>query len=174
MISWTCLYAFHVQYSVPGAVNDLTVITAERSAVLLASPPDERSGIVIYYEVLYGIVGSANLTLNISTDDEYLNGTIGSLLPFSNYEFLVRSCTITECGPISNVVMEMTLEDGELHLAYQMTCMQIKVVWRWQKSVATFIIFLCHNCFSETWILESICFMAHVLAHDGNYIILLS
>lgn len=80
----------------------------------MASPPDERNGIIIYYEVLYGIVGSANLTVNITTDDEYLNGTIESLLPFSDYEFLVRSCTIDGCGPISNVVIEMTLEDGEL------------------------------------------------------------
>ena len=102
--------------SVSGAVTDLRVTTAEQSAVLMASVPTVTNGIIRYYEASYGVVGSDNDTVNITTDDQSLNGTIEMLLPFTNYTFSVRACTIAGCGPISNVVTEMTLEDGELTL----------------------------------------------------------
>jgi len=97
---------------VPEAVADFMVETTERSALLLANPPDVTNGIVIYYLISYQLVGSVNvITMNFTTTDMSLNTTLTSLLPFTNYTFSVRPCTIAGCGPAS-INTRSTLEDG--------------------------------------------------------------
>jgi len=105
---------FHNYYSlVPEAVTDFMVVTTERSTLLLANPPDVTNGIVIYYLISYQLVGSLNvMMMNFTTTDMSLNTTITSLLPFTNYTFSVRPCTIAGCGPASNRATTSTLEDG--------------------------------------------------------------
>jgi len=88
------------------------VETTERSALLLASPPVVTNGIVIYYLISYQLVGSVNvIVMNFTTTDMSLNATLTSLLPFTNYTFSVRPCTIAGCGPAS-INTRSTLEDG--------------------------------------------------------------
>ena len=98
----------------PEAVIDFTVETTERSALLLANPPDVTNGIVIYFQVSYDIVGSGNdMEMNFSvTNNMQLNDQIRNLLPFTQYTFSVKACTITGCGPPSVNIMRSTLEDG--------------------------------------------------------------
>ena len=103
--------------TVSGAVSDLMVTTAERSALLMASQPPMSNGIIMLYIVSYNVNGSTNImTMNFTTDYQRLNGTVGSLLPFTNYVFTVRACTAAGCGPPSVNVTEMTLEDGKMTL----------------------------------------------------------
>ena len=90
------------------------VETTERSALLEASPPDVTNGIVIYYLISYQLVGSVNvMMMNLTTTDMSLNSTLTSLLPFTNYTFSVRPCTIAGCGPASNNLTAPTLQDGK-------------------------------------------------------------
>ena len=93
------------------------VTTAERSALLVASPPPVSNGIIILYIVSYNVNGSTNiLTVNFTAVNQQLNSTVGSLLPFTNYVFTVRACTTAGCGPASDNVTAMTLEDGKMAL----------------------------------------------------------
>ena len=93
------------------------VTTAERSALLEASPPPVSNGIIINYIVSYNVNGSTNtVTINFTTVNQQLNSTVGSLLPFTNYVFTVTACTIAGCGPPSESVTVMTLEDCKLTL----------------------------------------------------------
>ena len=109
---YSTLHVLHSILVVPEAVTDFMVETTERSALLLASPPDVTNGIVIYYLISYQLVGSVNVTMmNFTTTDMSLNTTLMSLLPFTNYTFSVRPCTIAGCGPASNNITS-TLEDG--------------------------------------------------------------
>ena len=94
------------------------VTAAERSALLEASPPPVSNGIIINYVVSYYVNGSANMmTMNFTAVNQYLNSTVGSLLPFTNYIFTVRACTTVGCGPTSENITAMTLEDGKLVLS---------------------------------------------------------
>ena len=90
------------------------VETTERSALLRASTPDVPNGIVIYYQVLYDIVRSSNtMRMNFSTTNNMrLNDELRNLLPFTQYTFSVRACTIAGCGPASVDMFRTTLEDG--------------------------------------------------------------
>ena len=93
------------------------MIAAERSALLEASPPPVSNGIIISYVVLYNVNGSANMmTMSFNAVNQNLSSTVGSLLPFTNYIFTVRACTIAGCGPSSDSVTAMTLEDGKFAL----------------------------------------------------------
>ena len=97
------------------------VITAERSALLEASPPPVTDGIIIVYITSYYVNGSSDvMTINLTAVNQHLNATVGSLLPFTYYVFSVRACTSARCGPPSGEVIEMTLEDGKI-----MLCMYI-------------------------------------------------
>ena len=96
---------------------DLRVTTAEQSALLEASPPPISNGIIIIYTVSYNVNGSTNMiTINFTAVNQQLNSTVGSLLPFTNYVFRVRACTIAGCGLPSESVIAMTLEDCKLTL----------------------------------------------------------
>ena len=102
-------------FIVSEAVLDLMVTTAERSALLMASPPPISNGIIIEYLVSYNVNGLTNvMTTNFTAVNQRLNSTVGSLLPFTNYVFTVRACTTAGCGPASDNVTAMTLEDGEM------------------------------------------------------------
>ena len=91
------------------------VTTAEQSAILMASPPPVTNGIIISYIISYHVDGSTDvMTVNSTTNNMFLNHTVMSLMPFTNYVFTVRACTIAGCGPASENVTAMTLEDGEL------------------------------------------------------------
>lgn len=64
--------------------------------------------------VSYNVNGSIDTeTLNFTTTNQNLRGTVTSLLPFTNYVFSVRACTSVGCGPAANDTAR-TLEDGEL------------------------------------------------------------
>ena len=117
-ITYSTQYACtFILYIAPEAVLDLMVTTAERSALLEASPPPVSNGIIISYTVLYNVNGSANMmTINFTAVNQQLNNTVGSLLPFTNYVFTVRACTIAGCGPPSDSVTATTLEDCKLAL----------------------------------------------------------
>jgi len=99
-------------------VTDFSVITTARSAQVSASPPNVTDGLVTSYMVSYGIVGSSVMTVNFSTEFTLLSVTIQPLLPFTNYVFVVRACTIIGCSPVSDSITVMTLEDGKYHLIY--------------------------------------------------------
>jgi len=91
------------------------VTTAERSALLMASPPPVRNGIIISYIISYHVDGSTGVvTINSTTNNMFLNHAVMPLMPFTNYVFTVRACTIAGCGPASENVTALTLEDGEL------------------------------------------------------------
>ena len=91
------------------------VTTTERSAFVRASPPNVTDGLVISYIMSYQAVGMSNVVMmNFTADDTLLNVTIQPLLPFTNYVFSVRACTIIGCSPVSANVMVMTLEDGNV------------------------------------------------------------
>ena len=115
-----CGYLYlHINHSlydtVSEAVIDLTVTTAERSALLVASPPSVSNGIIILYIVSYNVNGSTNImTRNFTTINQHLNDSVESLLPFTNYVFTVRACTTAGCGPASDNVTAITLEDGKI------------------------------------------------------------
>ena len=91
------------------------VTPAARSALLMASPPSISNGIIILYLVSYNVNGSTNvMTTNFTTDNQHLNDTVEPLLPFTDYVFTVRACTTAGCGPVSDNVTAMTLEDGKM------------------------------------------------------------
>ena len=93
------------------------VTTAEQSALLAASPPPISNGIIISYTVSFNVNGSTNrIIINFTAVNQQLNSTVGSLLPFTNYVFTVRACTIAGCGPPSESIIAMTLEDCKLTL----------------------------------------------------------
>lgn len=93
------------------------VTTAEQSALLVASPPPVSNGIIVTYIVLYNVNGSTNIMrITFNAVNQQLNSTVGSLLPFTNYVFTVIACTFAGCGPSSDSVTAMTLEDCKLAL----------------------------------------------------------
>ena len=96
----------------------MSVSPKERSASLTASPPPVTNGIIISYNVSYNVNGSTYIMIMIITPEpnQYLSGTIESLLPFTYYVFSVRACTEIGCGPSSDNEIVMTLEDGALTL----------------------------------------------------------
>ena len=107
-----------MNHSVSEAVTDLRVTTAARSATLMASQPPVTNGIIVSYIVSYHANGSTDIrTMNFTAINQFLNGTVTSLLPFTTYVFSVRACTSVACSQSSNNVTEMTLEDGEFTLS---------------------------------------------------------
>ena len=121
-ISTTYVYSDHVITLiilcdiVSGAISDLMVIPAERSAQLTASPPNITNGIITSYNVSYRVNGSSNVKVeNFTTNNQFLSDTVQPLLPFTTYVFSVSACTVAGCGP-STSETSMTLEDGELML----------------------------------------------------------
>ena len=94
------------------------VTPAERSVLLTANPPPVSNGIIVTYIVSYNVNGFTNImTMNFTADNQQrLNGTLGSLLPFTTYVFSVRACTTVGCSNSSDNVTEMTLEDGKMLL----------------------------------------------------------
>ena len=96
----------------------MSVSPNERSASLTASPPPVTNGVIISYSVSYNVNGSTDIVIIFITAEpnQYLSGTIESLLPFTYYVFSVRACTNVGCGPSSDNEIVMTLEDGMLTL----------------------------------------------------------
>ena len=92
--------------------------TAARSAMLMASQPPVTNGTIVSYTVSYHVNGSTDIrTMNFTAINQFLDGTVTSLLPFTTYVFSVRACTSVACSQSSNNVTEMTLEDGEFTLS---------------------------------------------------------
>ena len=82
--------------SAPSPPTNLVVVSLNATAISLTwSRPDNPNGRITRYEIQYSAVGSSDVTSDVLSASQIpgLKTLIGSLKPFTRYQFRIRAAT---------------------------------------------------------------------------------
>jgi len=104
--------------SAPSAPTNLSAVSLNATAISLKwSRPDILNGQITRYEIQYSVVGGSDATSDVLSANQIpgLKTLIGSLKPFTRYQFRIRAATgemIVMWGNFSAAVEVTTGEAG--------------------------------------------------------------
>jgi len=104
--------------SAPSPPTNLSAVSLNATAISLTwSRPDNPNGQITRYEIHYSVVGGSDVTSDLLSANQVpgLKTLIGSLKPFTGYQFRIRAATgemIVMWGNFSAAVEVTTGETG--------------------------------------------------------------
>ena len=100
--------------AVPSQVLSVTASPEGTTRVLTVSwaQPTYLNAPTVNYTVTYYTTGSSEDTTVVTGPDE-LRVVLPGLLPFTNYSVTVQACSEAGCGLASDVITQVTLEEGK-------------------------------------------------------------
>ena len=118
--------------SAPSPPTNLVAVSLNASAISITwSRPDQPNGQITRYEIQYNAVGSSDVTSDVLSANRIpgLKTLIGSLKPFTRYQFRIRAATgeMDVMWGNFSATAEATTGEAGAYLIYALTLMNVSL-----------------------------------------------
>ena len=109
------MFLLLVPYGPPTNITGNAINSTSITMVIYQPEPHLRNGIILGYQVTYWTSEDEHLTINItrSLDADETSIVLRGLRKFFEHNITVRAFTKIGLGPVSNVTIIKTFEDGK-------------------------------------------------------------